>query len=267
MMKDEQTAWPPSNRSKKIKYFIYWALGVLLFYYCWNAISANTTWIFVLDAPEKAANLIGRMFPPNWSYINQLWEPIWDTINIATLGTLLALLIAIIVSLMAARNTTPHPLLRQLALLIIVTSRSVNSLIWALMLVTIIGPGVLAGIIAIGIRSIGFTSKLLYEGIEEIDTTPVEAVTATGANKPQVITYSIIPQMIPTFLSVAVYRWDINIRESTIVGIVGAGGLGIPLNTSILSMQWSNAIIILLVILIMVFASEALSAKFRELTI
>ncbi len=97
--------------------------------------------------------------------------------------------------------------------------------IWALLLVAIIGPGLLAGIVAIGLRSIGFIAKLLYEAIEEIDQKQVEAVRATGASGAQVLDYAVVPQILPAFWGISVFRWDINIRESTILGLVGAGGL------------------------------------------
>ena len=109
-------------------------------------------------------------------------------------------------------------------MLIIVSTRSINSLIWALLLIAIIGPGVFAGIIAIAIRSIGFCAKLLYEAIEEIDATQVEAISATGASRWQVMVYGIVPQIMPAFAGISVFRWDINIRESTVLGLVGAGG-------------------------------------------
>ena len=151
----------------------------------------------------------------------KLWRPIWETVNIATLGTAIGVLLAIPVAYRAARNTTPSAILaRPLALFIIVSSRSINSLIWALMLVTIVGPGVLAGILAIGLRSIGFCAKLLYEAIEEIDASQVEAVRATGASNAQVTAYGIVPQVMPAFAGVLVFRWDINIRESTVLGLL-----------------------------------------------
>ena len=147
---------------------------------------------------------------------------------------LIAIILAVPVAYCAARNTTPSvAFVRPVALFIIVSSRSINSLIWALMLVTIIGPGVFAGILAIGLRSIGFCAKLLYEAIEEIDESQVEAVRATGASGAQVTAYGIVPQVLPAFAGISVFRWDINIRESTVLGLVGAGGIGLPLNAAI----------------------------------
>jgi phosphonate transport system permease protein len=231
--------------------------------FAWNMVSEKTIWLFVQDAPRQALDIGSRMIPPKWSYIFELTKPIWDTINIATLGTIIAMIIAVPVAFCAARNTTPHISVRIIALFIIVSSRSVNSLIWALMLVFILGPGVLAGTIAIGLRSIGFCAKLIYESIEEIDKTQIEAIRATGASSMQQMVFGILPQVLPTIAGVGIYRWDINIRESTILGLVGAGGIGLQLNGSINTLAWTQVSTILLVILLTVFVSEWLSAKVR----
>ncbi len=242
-----------------------WLLALSIFAYCWHLISEKTIWMFVTDAPTQAADLLERMVPPKWSYMGSLWRPLWDTINIATLGTLMALIIAVPVAFCAASNTTPSVLfVRPVALFIIVSSRSINSLIWALMLVTIIGPGVFAGVIAIGLRSIGFCAKLLYEAIEEIDPNQVEAVTATGASGPQTLAYGIVPQILPAFAGIAVFRWDINIRESTVLGLVGAGGIGLQLDASISNLAWTQVSLILLAILGTVVVSEWVSARVRH---
>ncbi len=242
-----------------------WLVGIAIFAYCWRLISDKTIWMFVNDAPKQAADLAERMVPPKWSYMDTLWGPIWDTINIATLGTAIALVLAVPIAFCAARNTTPSTIfVRPIALFVIVASRSINSLIWALMLVTLIGPGVLAGVIAIGLRSIGFCAKLLYEAIEEIDPTQVEAISATGASGAQKLSYGIVPQILPAFAGISVFRWDINIRESTVLGLVGAGGIGLQLDASISTLAWTQVSLILLVILATVIVSEWVSAKIRH---
>jgi phosphonate transport system permease protein len=242
-----------------------WFALVALTVWCWQIMTKDTIWLFVLDAPAQAADIGARAFPPRWSYAEKLWWPLWDTLNIATLGTMLGVIIAMPVAFMAARNTTPSAMVaRPVALFIIVASRSINSLIWALLLVAIIGPGVLAGIIAIGLRSIGFVAKLLYEAIEEIDATQVEAITATGAGKAQVIDYAIVPQVLPAFAGITVFRWDINIRESAILGLVGAGGIGLQLSASLNTLAWPQVTLIFLVILGTVIVSEWVSAKVRH---
>ena len=242
-----------------------WLVAIGIFTYCWQLVSDKTVWMFVWDAPAQAGDMASRMVPPKWEYMNELWRPIWDTINIATLGTLMAIVMAFPVAFLAARNTTPSVrFVRPIALFIIVSSRSINSLLWALMLVSIIGPGVLAGVIAIGLRSIGFCAKLLYEAIEEIDEAQVEAIVATGASGPQILNFGIVPQILPAFAGISVFRWDINIRESTVLGLVGAGGIGLQLNASINTVSWTQVSVILLVILSTVIVSEWVSAKVRH---
>ena len=243
--------------------WVCWLIGIAVIMYAWQMISEKTVWFFVTDAPSQAADIGSRMVPPKWSYMNKLWKPVWDTINIATIGTIIAMAIAVPVAFATARNTTPNIVVRTIGLFIIVSSRSVNSLIWALILVFILGPGVLAGTIAIGLRSVGFCAKLIYESIEEIDHTQVEAIEATGASGPQKMIFGILPQVLPTIAGVGIYRWDINIRESTILGLVGAGGIGLQLNGSLNTLAWTQVSLILIVILVTVFISEWVSAKVR----
>lgn len=143
----------------------------------------------------------------------------------------------------------------------------INALIWGLLLVAVLGPGVLAGIIAIALRSLGFIGKLLYEPIEEIDETQVEAIRATGASQAQVMGYGIWPQILPAFATISVFRWDNNIRESTVLGLVGAGGLGLALEGSLNTLAWPQVSLILLIILVTVVISEWITAKVRKIII
>ena len=256
--------WQRRTQRESLFHWVLWLIGIAIFAYCWQQISKSTTWFFVWDAPRIADDIWTRATPPRWEYITQLGKPIWDTLNIATLGTIFALILAVPVAFLAASNTTPSRfLVRPFALLIIVSTRSINSLIWALLLIAIIGPGVIAGDIAIAIRSIGFCAKLLYEAIEEIDESQVEAIKATGASPWQVMAYGIVPQIMPAFAGIAVFRWDINIRESTVLGLVGAGGIGLQLSASLNVLAWPQVSLILLVILLAVVISEWVSAKVR----
>lgn len=264
IVRDGTPVWRRRTSRQSLVTWAGWLLGLTVLAICARFISGHTLWFFVLDAPQQAADLVSRMFPPKWSYAESLWRPLWDTINIATLGTLFGLIVSVPVAFLAARNTTPHPVLRQVAMVIIVFSRSVNSLIWALLLVSVLGPGVLAGIIAIGLRSIGFCSKLLYEAIEETNPKPIEALASTGASSGQVVSYGILPQVMPAFAGISVYRWDINIRESTVVGLVGAGGIGLQLDASINMLEWSQVTVIFAMILVLVVFAEWVSARVRE---
>jgi phosphonate transport system permease protein len=256
--------WKPHTALRNAVVFTTWVAVGALVVWCWQLISEQTTWMFVQDAPRQAGDLFDRMIPPRWGYTAELLRPLWDTVNIATIGTGLAIVLALPVALMAARTTTPHPIFRALALFIIVASRSVHSLVWALFLVYVIGPGVFAGIIAIALRSIGFIAKLLNEAIEETDASQIEAIRATGAGGGATLVYAIVPQVLPAFAGITVFRWDINIREATFLGLVGAGGIGLQLNGSINSLRWADASVILVMIFLLVLLSEWVSARVRS---
>jgi phosphonate transport system permease protein len=229
----------------------------------WSARGMGVRWEWIADAPAQLGDLFGRMLPPAFSYWPALIAPLGQTLNIATLGTAGAILLALPVAYLAARNTTPHRAALLLARGAIVVSRSVDSLIWALLFIIVVGPGSLAGALAVAVRSVGFLAKLFAEGIEEIDRGQVEAVTATGAGRLHVLAFGIVPQIRPVFAGVSLFRWDINIRESTVLGIVGAGGIGFVLNEAILGLEWGRVGLILLVILGVVLVSEAVSAWAR----
>jgi len=265
MTAQDMPVWHHRSFSGRLTLYAFWLITVALFVWCWEMMTRRTIWGFVYDAPTAAQDLLSRAWPPRWSYMERLWAPLWDTINIATLGTLLGIVIAVPLAFLAASNTTPsRHVLRPIALFCIVASRSINALIWALLLVSILGPGLLAGILAIGFRSVGFIGKLLYEAIEETDEKQTEAITATGASQAQVLNYAIVPQVLPTFFGISVFRWDINIRESAILGLVGAGGIGAQLQASLNVLAWPQVTLIILVVLATVVVSEWVSARVRH---
>ena len=171
---------------------------------------------------------------------------------------------AIPVAFLGASNTAPNKPAYLLGKFIISFTRSVNVIIWALIFVVIFGPGALAGVLAISIRSIGCTAKLIAEAIKEIDRGSVEAITAVGASPVDVLIYSIVPQIKPAFISVATLRWDINVRASTIIGFVGAGAIGVPLQTEINYFNWEAVLTILISILGLVLISETISAYLHK---
>ncbi len=257
--------WRLHTPAARAAIWLGWFVGLAAVIACLQRIAAETTWEFVLDAPAQAGDIFSRMLPLEWSYTGALLRPLWDTLTMATLGTALAVIAGVPLAFLAARNTTPSGLaLRPAALFLIVASRSINSLIWGLVLVVIVGPGVLAGVFAIALRSVGFIAKLLYEALEESDPRSAEAIAATGASKLQVVSYGIWPQVLPAFAGITVFRWDINIREATVLGLVGAGGIGLQLNAAINTLEWSRVAVILVMIFAAVIAAEALSARVRR---
>ncbi len=264
---DNQPVW--RRREPRVQRLFWggYVLGLCLFLGCAKLVSDATIWEFLSDAHVQAASLIGRMIPPDWSITGSLLLPLWDTLNIATVGTALGVMIAFPLAFLAAGNTSPHPSLRAFALAVIVSSRSINALIWAILLVTIVGPGLFAGMIAIALRSIGFVGKLLYEAIEEIQETPVEAIASTGASPMQCLAFGVLPQIMPAFAGITVYRWDINIRESTVLGLVGAGGIGLQMNAAINNLAWGQVATVFVLIFATVIVSEWVSAKVRHAVI
>jgi phosphonate transport system permease protein len=219
---------------------------------------------FLYDAPEQTADLFKRMWPFDWKfYPGNIHPALIETFHIATLGTLISLLIAVPLAFLSARNFTPNKTLNWVAQFIFVSTRSVNSLIWALLFVAIFGPGALAGVLSIAFRSIGFVGKLFGEAIEEAQRGPVEALTACGAPRSMLLAKGYWPQVSPAFWSVALLRWDINIRESAVLGLVGAGGIGVALDSAMNNLYWDQVGLIFAVIFAVVIATEIVTSWLR----
>lgn len=219
---------------------------------------------FLYDAPEQTVDLFARMWPFDWAfYPKSVHSALIETFHTATLGTILALFLAIPFAFMAAKNFTRSPFLNWFARFIFVASRSVNSLIWALLFVAIFGPGPLAGTLAIAFRSIGFVGKIFGEALEEAQPGPIEALTAAGAPRSMILAKGYWPQVEPAFWSVALLRWDINIRESAVLGLVGAGGIGVALDAALNNLYWDQVGLILAVIFAVVIATEILTNFIR----
>lgn len=220
---------------------------------------------FLSDAHIQVADLLIRMWPMDLAYYPQgIHEAMMETLHIASLGTLLAITMAIPVGIMGANNIVRIPLLNWLAKLILVSSRSVNSLVWALLFVAIFGPGALAGTVCIGFRSVGFVGKLFAEALEETDPGPIEALTAAGAPWPSVFLKGYWPQVAPSFWGIFLFRWDINVRESAVIGLVGAGGIGMVLDTALNLFHWDRVSVILLSIFAVVIVAEILVTNIRK---
>ncbi len=220
---------------------------------------------FLYDAPTQIADLLTRMWPLDLAYYPEgIHESMMETLHIATLGTLLAIVMAIPVGIMGANNIVHFPLFNWLAKLILVSSRSVNSLVWALLFVAIFGPGALAGTVCIGFRSVGFVGKLFAEALEESDPGPVEALAAAGSPWFSIFLKGYWPQVAPAFWGIFLFRWDINVRESAVIGLVGAGGIGMVLDTALNLFFWDRVSVILLSIFTVVILAELLVTSIRK---
>jgi len=258
-----QRHWQRFSRGERLARFALY-LGIVLA--C--VVSLRTVQIipeFLYDAPEQMADLLRRMWPIEWSYYpNGVHAVLVETLHIATLGTILAILMALPVGLLAARNITPVPWLNYLAKLILVSSRSVNSLVWALLFVAIFGPGALAGTMAIAFRSIGFVGKLFGEALEEARPGPVEALRAVGAPWPTIFIKGYWPQVEPAFWAIALFRWDISVRESAVLGLVGAGGIGMAIDSAMNLFQWERVALMLVAIFAVVLVAEVVVTQIRK---
>ena len=220
---------------------------------------------FLYDAPQQMGDLLNRMWPIDWgSFRGTVSSALLETLHMATLGTMLAIVLAVPVGLLAATNLTRNRGLNLLARFILVSSRSINSLVWALLFIAIFGPGAVAGTMAIAFRSIGFVGKLLGEAIEEAQPGPIEALTATGASAASIIQYGYWPQIRPAFWSIVLLRWDINVRESAVLGLVGAGGIGMALNSAMDLFQWDRVALILVLIFAVVILAEIIITRSRR---
>ena len=245
-------------------------LRYLLWIFCIWAIVQSVRYIevipeFLYDAPEQMGDMLGRMWPVDWAYFQpDVLQGLMETLHMATLGTVLSLFIAMPLGVLVAPNITKSKTLNFIARVVLVASRSVNSLVWAMLFVAIFGPGPLAGMFAIALRSVGFVGKLIGEALEQTPKGSIEALQAAGASKFFQLLYCYWPQIKPAFWSVALLRWDINVRESGVLGLVGAGGIGVVLNTCIDLFQWDRVALVLFTILGVVAVAEIVVLQIRK---
>lgn len=185
-----------------------------------------------------------------------------ETVCIAFLGTLVGSVLAIPLSFLSASNLMPAPI-AFIGRLIIMAIRTIPAFVYGLMFIRVSGPGAFTGLLTMSVCSIGMVSKMYIEAIEDLDTKILESLDACGCNTLQKIRYGILPQLIPNFASTVIYRFDINLRDATVLGLVGAGGIGAPLIFAMNSYRWNEAGSILVGLVILVLLVEYISTKIR----
>lgn len=233
-------------------------------------ITAGFYYTGLLDAPRlqegipSIISLTWESLPPNFSEWQSWVKPIIDTIAMSIAGTALAITFSLPIALLAARNTTPHPIIYQIARAVLNFFRSVPELIMGIIFVAAVGFGALPGVLALGLHSIGMVGKFFAEAIEHVSDGPIEAARSTGATPLQVIFHGVMPQVLPQLADVSVYRWEYNFRASTVMGMVGAGGIGFELMASLRLMQYQQVSAILLAILGMVTVVDYFGASLRK---
>ena len=226
----------------------------------------DVTWERFLTGLEQGVRFVGRMFPPDTSpdKMQLMLRGLYETLEIAVISSVLGLALSLPIGLMAARNLMP-PWLTWPMRLFIALCRSFHQVIIAIVFVKAVGFGALAGILALTVASIGFVAKLFAEAIEEISLKQVEAIRATGASFMNVVVYGVMPQVLTRFVGFATYQFDSNLRNSTMVGIVGAGGIGGTMFAAFQKFDYDFLLTILLAIIAMIMASEALQNAVKRL--
>jgi phosphonate transport system permease protein len=207
---------------------------------------------------------VSSLWPPDNDFWFELTEPILATIQMAFLGTLLSMVLSFPFALLAARNTSPHPAVYQISRLILNVIRAIPSLVWAIIFVAAMGFGPFAGVIALGVGQVGVLGKLYSEAIEAINPRQVEAVRASGAGVLQVFSFAVLPQALPLMLSYTLLDFESNIRSATILGIVGAGGIGFELQASFSQFKFHQVLTILIEIVVLVTLIDQFSAFVRR---
>lgn len=251
------------NRIRNILIFI-----VVLIIYVWAFTGIHVSGI--KDSAGQIVHAIMKgMLHPDWGYVylpdgEDLLRGLLDTLAIAVLGTFISAFLCIPFSFWAARNLIPHKSVSTAGKLFLSFIRTFPEIVMAILFIKAVGPGPFAGVLALGVHSIGMLGKLYAESIESIDDGPREAMNACGANGVQTLFFGVIPQIIPMFASYALYRFEINLRSATILGLIGAGGIGTPLIFALEARQWSRVGIILLGIVIMVTIVDSFSSFVRK---
>jgi phosphonate transport system permease protein len=249
---------------------VQWAWSVLRLALVLGVVLISCGYVGLFDARRLAeglpaiVSLVGEMLPPDFTDTPRWVRPLLDTLAMSISGTALAVAFSLPLALLAARNTSPHPLIYRAARGLLNALRTIPELILGIIFVAAVGFGALPGVLALGLHSIGMVGKFFAEAIEHADEAPVQAVRATGAGALQVIVHGILPQVLPRLADTTLYRWEYNFRASTVMGAVGAGGIGLELMASLRILHYRNVSAILLLILVMVTLVDGLGSHLRR---
>tara|TARA_B110000259_G_scaffold177787_1_gene215332 strand:- start:194 stop:1024 length:831 start_codon:yes stop_codon:yes gene_type:complete len=216
------------------------------------------------DSSKYFIDILNRMLPPDFSNFKGLIYSMFETIEIAFLGTFIAIILSIPVGLFSARNLAPNYLVFLIARIITIFFRAIPEFIIAMILVIAVGFGAIPGVLALGLHTMGFLAKFYAEDIEHVNKGPIEALKSSGASKRQIISFAVIPQIIPSFVANNLYILDRNIRMATMLGIVGAGGIGYELLSSFRMFEYQKVSAIIIIIFITIFIIDHLSSLIRS---
>ncbi len=239
------------------------SLLILAVIYGWSIRETGISLPALVEGIPHMQDFLMRTFPPDLSILSKLMAPTIETIQIALLGTTLAVILAIPLGIGAARNMSPYPLVYRTCRMILNFLRATSELIFALIFVAAVGLGPFPGVLALGIHSAGMLGKFYAEAIENVSKGEIEALEAAGSNKWQILRYAVWPQVLPEFVTVNLYRWEHNLRAATVLGLVGAGGIGFELMTTMRLFKYDETATVLLVILATVTVIDFISTRIR----
>jgi len=238
----------------------YLILGAVII---WAWTGTGITFKALVDGWPYARSFVGRMFPPHWAVWRSAVRPMIQTIQMGIIGTLIGVVIAFPIALFAAKNLAPHPVVYYAARAVLNVGRTIPDLVLALAFVAMVGLGSFPGTLALGVHSAFSLSKLFAESIETINPRQVEAVESVGANRLQVISFAVIPQALPLMLSYSLLYWESNIRAATVLGLVGAGGIGFQIQVSMRLFRYHDLTVYILMLIVTVTIIDRASAMLR----
>ena len=218
----------------------------------------------ISDSSKYFGDILSRMLPPDFSNLSQLIYAMFETIEIAFLGTFIALVLSIPLGLFSAKNLAPNNFVYLVCKTIVIFFRAIPEFIIAMILVIAIGFGAMPGVLALGLHTMGFLAKFYAEDIEHINQGPIDALKSSGANKSQIISFGVIPQILPAFVANNLYILDRNVRMATMLGIVGAGGIGYELQSSFRMFEYERVSAIVILIFFTIFFIDYLSSLIRS---
>jgi phosphonate transport system permease protein len=227
-------------------------------YLIWSFSTLDINWHRISNGIPRALNMFSRMVPPDFSRWSLLARGVLESIQMALAASFFGMILAVPLGICGASNLVPRPVYL-VARALIILSRTFHEIIIAILFVKIFGFGPLAGVLTLVVASTSFISKMLAEDIENMPPGHLEAIRATGASFPKLLIYCISPQTLPRYLGVSIYRLDANIRHSTVVGIVGAGGIGQTLAATFSRYDYDFSLAILMTIVALVFLGEFFS--------
>lgn len=250
------------RRGRRQSFLIFSAVVVVIVGSWWFAGLLNLQRL--AEGLGAIGTLLTESIPPDFSRWQHWLTPMADTVAMSIAGTSLAVLLSLPLGFLAARNTAPNNAAYHIARTILNALRAIPELIMGIVFVAAVGFGMLPGVLALGLHSVGMVGKFFAEAIEHAHPAPIEAARATGASGLQVITHGVVPQVFPQFADVAMYRWEYNFRASTVMGMVGAGGIGTELMGSLRLMDYHQVSALLLVVLLAVTMVDWLSGLLRH---